>query len=250
MLEKPETGSTGTSAVSFGRRTGSSPNVRRSSMAPLDRGPGPRSAGPPSRGSSPPPPRGSGWGGLREVDVVMADDPLPRAFHHPEGVALLHTPILAALDTGCAEAIPATRDMETTARVAPSGRVVRGACVSDGDRRALRGGRTVRPCRRDGVAGDACRLGTLRVTEAEQCQRSEHDPHRDHRVPRVERDRRDGPPAVRVQQDRAERLTLEQGVGLALELCGGVGVETLGTCLALVSAYVFPSFTSARWPPM
>ena len=52
----------------------------------------------------------------------------------------------------------------------------------------------------------------------------------DHEVPGPQGDRRHGPPAVRVQEDRAERLTLEQGVGLALQLGRHVGVQALFAC--------------------
>src|SRR6476661_1343722 len=98
--------------------------------------------------------------------------------------------------------------------VAPEATITRRPLPEAGLRSLRDQAATVRPHRLH--LGDLDRdrlLPSSRMTETEERQ----EPHRDacyhHEDARVEGDRRHCPPAVRIQQDRAEGLTLEQGVG-------------------------------------
>ena len=65
------------------------------------------------------------------------------------------------------------------------------------------------------------------VPEPEDREDPEQQTREQHRDPGPHGDRRDGPPAVGVQQHGPQGLTLEQGVCLALQLRGDVGVDPL-----------------------
>ena len=73
------------------------------------------------------------------------------------------------------------------------------------------------------------------MTEAEDREDRERDSSHDEHAAYVQRDRGHRPPSIGVQQDRSERLALEQRVGFPLELRSLSGSSPSSRAAALVS---------------